>query len=64
MAGAKLRGHKPQAGEALQRVLEARGTRVSTEEAARLSATLLSLIQQGLIVPAKPRVQGPDTPGE
>jgi len=51
MAGAKPREQRPQPGEALQRVLEARRGRMSAGDAARLSAALLSLIQQGLIVP-------------
>jgi hypothetical protein len=50
LADAKQRVQKQQPGEALQRVLEARGVHMSTEDAARLSASLLGLIQRGLIV--------------
>ena len=64
MGDAKQRVQKPQPGEALQRVLEARGARMSVADAARLSTTLLGLIQRGLIVPRKSRAQDPDTQEE
>jgi hypothetical protein len=64
MADTKTKDQKPQPGEAMQKALEARGAQISVEEAARLSAALLSLVQQGLIVPAKVRVQNPGAAGE
>jgi hypothetical protein len=57
MAGVKIAPQERQSGEALQRALEARGATISLEEARQLAKALLSLIEQGLIVPAEPRVR-------
>jgi hypothetical protein len=46
---------KPVRGEALARALEARGCVLSVGEAALLADQLLSLIAEGLIVPAQLR---------
>jgi len=56
-AGVKIAPQERQSGEALQRALEARGATISLEEARQLAKALLSLIEQGLIVPAEPRVR-------
>ena len=55
MVDPKPKDQKPQPGVAMQKALEARGAQISVDEAARLSAALLSFVQQGLIVPAKLR---------
>ena len=48
-------GSRPVKGEPLARALRARGCALSAGEAALLAERLLSLIQQGLIVPARLR---------
>lgn len=56
----------PLKGEPLARMLRARGCALSAGEAALLAERLLSLIAQGLIVPAEPRdkVKAPERPAE
>jgi hypothetical protein len=54
-------GSRPVKGEPLARALRARGCALSAGEAALLAERLLSLIQQGLIVPAKLRTDAADT---
>jgi hypothetical protein len=48
-------GSRPVKGEPLARALSAHGGALSAGEAALLAERLLSLLQQGLIVPAKLR---------
>ena len=48
-------------GEALRGALTARGIDISLEDAARLSTALLSLAEQGLLVPVeRPEVPSPE----
>jgi hypothetical protein len=49
-------GQEPPVGAALQRALEARGLMLSPRRARKLALALLSLIEQDLLVAAKPRI--------
>jgi hypothetical protein len=54
-------GSRPVKGEPLARALRAHGGALSAGEAALLAERLLSLIQQGLIVPGKLRAEAAET---